>query len=552
MERSTWRIFAARNGTFLNGQQLDSRTLLNDGDQIRVCDIVVGFQLRNDLPPSSLILKTESDVGEDPNSTRETLIRSTEAEMPAGPGMATVEIEGFGTSEIAEEEFEDDISSIIAKVDTSRLASDAFRLGPHPDVKLKAILEISQALRRELEIDSVLPKILAVLFGIFPQADEGFILLKDPNTDKLRVKATRARGADTTDQVAVSMTIVRKVIDSGEAMLSRDLQDDSRFSGSTSLSEFKIRAMMCVPLLDAAQHAIGVIQVDTRSADPGFTEEDLDLLVSVASQAAMAVENARLHEAVIKQRDIERDLEFATQVQLGFLPKERPKVAGYAFADYYEAALSVGGDYFDYIAMPDGKIAIALGDVAGKGMPAALLMARLYSSTRYELFTSDSPSDALNQLNRDITGSGIGHRFITFVVMILEPDTGNVTVVNAGHIPPQLRRANGTIEPVAKEESGLPLGIIPDHEYQAVTVHLEPGDTLLAFTDGVTEAMSNDRVIYGRERLKMSLIASKGGISSQIKALVSDVETFSGKGGSSRDDICCVGFERLLQDDSTI
>ena len=337
----------SRNGTFLNGQQLDGRTLLSDGDQIRVCDIVVGFQLRNDLPPSSLILKTDSITGDDPNSTRETLVRSTTAEMPVGPGVATVELESFGTGGVLDEEFEDDISSIIAKVDTSRLASDAFRLGPHPDVKLKAILEISQALRRELEIDSVLPKILAVLFGIFPQADEGFILLKDPQTEKLRVKATRARGADATDQVAVSMTIVRKVIDSGEAMLSRDLQDDSRFSGSKSLSQFAIRAMMCVPLLDTAQQAIGVIQIDTRRSDPGFTEEDLDLLVSVASQAAMALENARLHEAVIKQRDVERDLEFATQVQLGFLPKERPKVPGYAFADYYEAAMSVGGDYFD-------------------------------------------------------------------------------------------------------------------------------------------------------------------------------------------------------------
>ena len=202
--------------------------------------------------------------------------------------------------------------------------------------------------------------------------------------------------------------------------------------------------------------------------------------------------------------------------------------------------------------MPDKRIEIALGDVAGKGMPAALLMARLYASTRYELFTAENPAEALNRLNRDITGSGIGHRFVTFVVMILDPETGDIVVVNAGHIPPQLRRSNGTIEPVAKEESGLPLGIMPDHEYNAVTVHLEPGDTLLAFTDGVTEAMSGDRAIYGRERLKQCLAAVNGGIGSQIKALVSDVETFIGKNGSARDDTCCVGIERLLLDDSTI
>src|SRR5690606_29949172 len=131
-------------------------------------------------------------------------------------------------------------------------------------------------------------------------------------------------------------------------------------------------------------------------------------------------------------REMERDLDFATQVQLGFLPKERPKVLGYVFADYYEAALRVGGDYFDYISMPEGRLAIALGDVAGKGMPAALLMARLYSSARFQLFTAENPAEALQGLNKDIAGSGLGHRFITFVLMVLDPPTGRVTVVNAG------------------------------------------------------------------------------------------------------------------------
>ena len=541
----------SRNGTFLNGQPLDSRALLNDGDQIRVCDIVVGFQLRDDFPPSSLVLRTDTLTDPDPNSTRETLIRSTAPGTSVSDPLMTSEIEEFDTKHVVADSFDDDLSSIIAKVDSSRMASDAIRLGPNSDVKLKAILEISQALRRELELDAVLPKILAVLFGIFPQADEGFILLRDAQTEKMRVKATRARGGNSTDEVAVSMTVVRQVIDSGEALLSRDVLDDSRFKKSTSLPQFKIRAMMCVPLMDARQEAIGVIQIDTRSSDPGFTEEDLDLLVAVASQAGMALENARLHEAVLKQREIERDLEFATQVQLGFLPKERPKVPGYAFADYYEAAMSVGGDYFDYIALPDGRLAIALGDVAGKGMPAALLMARLYASTRFELFTSDDPGEALSRLNKDITGSGIGHRFVTFVVMILEPATGKVIVVNAGHIPPQLRRANGKVEPVAKEESGLPLGIMPEQEYHAVTVQLNPGDTLLAITDGITEAMNDKRQIYGRERLKKCVAAAKGGIVAQVKALISDVETFSGGGGSSRDDTCCVGVERLAQSETS-
>src|SRR5690606_39404274 len=125
-----------------------------------------------------------------------------------------------------------------------------------------------------------------------------------------------------------------------------------------------------------------------------------------------------------RQREMERDLDFATQVQLGFLPKERPKVLGYAFADYYEAALRVGGDYFDYITLPDNRLALALGDVAGKGMPAALLMARLYSSPRFELFTSKAPATALNGLNKETASTGLGHRLITFVPIVLHRQTG--------------------------------------------------------------------------------------------------------------------------------
>jgi phosphoserine phosphatase RsbU/P len=310
--------------------------------------------------------------------------------------------------------------------------------------------------------------------------------------------------------------------------------------------------MMCVPLLDQDQsETIGVIQIDTRSVDPGFTSEDLDLLVSIAVQAEMALEIAKLHEENLRQREMERDLEFATQVQLGFLPKERPKILGYAFADYYEAALRVGGDYFDYISLPDGKLALALGDVAGKGMPAALLMARLYSSTRFQLFTVDTPSEALNGLNKDIASSGLGHRFITFVLMVLDPETGEMTVSNAGHLPPILRRRNGSLELICKEESGLPLGIIPDQEYQSVRLKLELGDALFAYTDGITEAMRDDREIYGRERLKNCVTRPFTGIGPLLKSIISDVETFTGGATHSRDDTCCVGVERLEADPSS-
>ncbi len=278
----------------------------------------------------------------------------------------------------------------------------------------------------------------------------------------------------------------------------------------------------------------------------GFTGEDLDLLASVAAQAETLLENVQLHEQVLKQREMERDLEFATQVQLGFLPKERPKLPGYEFGDYYEAALHVGGDYFDYIHLPDGRLAMALGDVAGKGMPAALLMARLYSTTRFELFTQPNPAAVLTGLNADVASSGLGHRFITFVLMVLDPPTGEVTLVNAGHLAPLVRQRDGTVRSVAKRESGLPLGIIPDQQYQSVTIQLEPGDLLLAYTDGITEALDDSQQLYGRDRLKKCLSLTKADVSATVKTIIADVDSFAGD-SMSKDDICCLAVKRLAE-----
>lgn len=535
----------SRNGTHLNGQPVEGRTQLEENDQIRICDIIATFHFRNEDSTTSGSIVVASESGDE--------ITSYPRERPTDPAASVRGSRVGPVGSVAGDSgsLAPDQSSIFSKTD-SRHPDELIRPSIKPEVKLRAMIEISQALRRELELDAVLPKILETLFRIFPQADQGFILLKDPRSNKLRVKATRSRSADESDTVAVSMTVVRQVLASGEAILSTNVLDDTRFSSSASLTALPIRSMMCVPLLDQDQsETVGVIQIDTSSTDPGFTEEDKDLLVSIGVQAEMALEIAKLHEEVLRQREMERDLDFATQVQLGFLPKERPKVLGYAFADYYEAALRVGGDYFDYITLPDGRLALALGDVAGKGMPAALLMARLYSSTRFELFTATDPATALNGLNKEIASSGLGHRFITFVLMVLDPQTGEVTVVNAGHLPPFLRRHDGRVEAVAQKESGLPLGIVPDQEYQAVKVKLEPGDALFAYTDGITEAMNDAREIYGRERLKKCVKRPFSGIGPLLKSIIADVDTFSGGATHSRDDTCCVGVERLLDDPSS-
>ena len=515
----------SRNGTYLNASPVEGRSELSDGDQIRVCDIVVTFAQNG-----SSISDTSSGVDGADTAFGE---RSTD-EQPV------IEDSGVYTEESQELPLFES-SSVIDKIDARQLPDESFKL--RPELKLQAVLEISRALGGELQVDAVLPKVLAALFKIFPQAAQGFVLLKDPESRKLHVKATRLRKGGEADAVAVSMTVVRQAMATRQALLSQNVPDDSRFKQSESLSRLKIRSVMCAPLVGHDDEAIGVIQVVTRGRGSEFNKEDLDLLVSLATQAAMAVENATLHEALLRKRELDRDLDFATQVQLGFLPKSRPKVEQYAFADYYEAALRIGGDYFDYVMLPEGKVAVTLGDVAGKGMPAALLMARLYSSARYQLLANDNPAAAVAGLNREIASSGLGHRFITFLVLVVDPAEHTVRLVNAGHLAPLLRRNDGRVEQLGREESGLPLGIVPDLDYQEAQFAMRPGESLIGYTDGVTEAMNADREIYGRRRLEQCIAETKGGVDDVVSAIVNSVEDYVGQ-SALRDDTCIVGLQR--------
>jgi serine phosphatase RsbU (regulator of sigma subunit) len=394
-----------------------------------------------------------------------------------------------------------------------------------------------------LRLDDVLQKIMDALFKVFPQADDGFVVLKDPDTGKLAVRARKSRLSNDDSSTRISMTVVRQAMDSGEAILSADAVRDSRFELSDSLSELKIRSMMCVPLLDSERKPQGVIQIDTRNLRQKFSQSDLEVLVSVAAQASLAVENSRLHEILLRQRDIQRDLEVATQIQLGFLPNKRPKLPGYEFYDYYEAAQSVGGDYFDYVTRPDGRIAIAVADVAGKGIPAALLMARLYSSARIQLLTHPSAAAAMNALNAEIASSGLGYRFITCVVVMLDPQTHEISIANAGHLPPYLRSARGRIKALAEEVSGMPLGVAPSQQFEEVKVTVKPEEMLVLYTDGITEAMNPKSELYGGKRLRKFLSDGSSGTEDLVKGIVADVETFC-KERSQKDDMCIVCVRR--------
>ncbi len=498
----------SRNGTYVNGQAVVDRQVLRDNDELAICDMVFSFHL---APPTGPLLGADSETS--------TATVWMEEGRPSGN------------------------STIMSRVDVSS-GSTGLRLELNPEAKLKALMEISQNLGRAVSLGEVLPNLLESLFKIFLQADRGFVVLKDRDTGRLVPMAVKYRREEDTQIARISRTIVDSVMQTREAILSADATVDSRFEMAESIMDFHIRSMMCAPLVDSTGNALGVIQIDTHDQRSRFTREDLDVLASVACQAATSVENAQLHEAAVRQQALTRDLALAHQVQRGFLPEAAPQIKGYEFFQFCEPAQELGGDYFDYVMLPGGRVAVVLGDVSGKGISASLLMARLSAETRFSLASEASLSSAMARLNNVFCDSRWDDRFVTMVVCVLDPSRQEMSIVNAGHMAPLLRRPAGDIQPLAEEQTRLPLGVVEGSEYPQHTQKLAAGESLTLFTDGITEAMNGRGELYGPQRLLNCLSKAPVGVTALGPAILGDVKSFVGDRSQS-DDMClvCLGFE---------
>jgi len=390
----------------------------------------------------------------------------------------------------------------------------------------------------------VLPKLLDSLFAIFIQADSGFIVLRDPQSDRLVPKAIKQRRNDDTQTLRISRTIVGNVMTTKEAILSADAAADSRFDMSASIVDFHIRSMICAPLVTSDGEALGVIQLNTLDQRNRFQQDDLEMLVSVACQAAFAVENAQLHETAMRDQAMKRELAVAHEVQRGFLPSAAPLIPEYDFFEFYESASQLGGDYYDYIDLPGGRLAVVVADVSGKGISASLLMAKLSAETRYCLASDREPAQAIGRLNRVFCDSVWDDRFVTMVLAVLDPRRHEVTIVNAGHLPPLWRHGPRAVEPVAEAETGLPLGVDRDVDYAHCMLPLSPGDSLILYTDGITEAMNVAGELYGSRRLLALLNSDVDRVGPLGHRILDDVKRFVGARSQS-DDMCLTCFGRV-------
>ncbi len=511
----------SRNGTFVNGRLVTARRLLCDGDELGICDLVFVFQER----PGDL------DTADDGQSKAESHEYHKDRKATA---MMVDDLDDLQQPVSS--------STIMSKVDVSSGPS-SLMLEANTAAKLRALLEIGRSLGKALGLDQVLPKLLDSLFTIFVQADRGFIVLKDRDTGRLIPRAVRYRQTDQSETIRISRTIVRSVMDAKEAILSADAASDTRFDMAESIVDFHIRSMMCAPLVGSDGDVLGVIQIDTLDRRNRFSREDLDVLAGVACQAAIAVENAELHEAVIHQQALARELALAHEVQQRLLPAAAPKIENYDFFEFYEPANELGGDYYDYIHLPDGRLAVAVADVSGKGISASLLAANLSAEARYCLAIESSGAAAMCRLNRAFCERGWEDRFVTMVVCVLDPARHEVTIVNAGHLPPLLRRRRAEVETICRSETRLPLGIDPNVEYPQLTLPLGPGDCITLYTDGITEAMNHADELYGYDRLRTRLAAAADHISAIGRGIIDDVKRFVGNRSQS-DDMCLTCFGR--------
>jgi serine phosphatase RsbU (regulator of sigma subunit) len=482
------------NHTYVNGVKIEERTRLNPGDRIEIHGLRVAFHLDRLAP----------------DDTQQTI-------------MVTGSRSPFGSDKMA---------GIVSSVD---LASGS-RAEVAPEAKLRALLEISKNLGSALKLNDVLPKILQSLFAIFPQADRGFILLRDAQTGLFVTRATAHRGSPADAAPAISRSLVEHVLATGRAVLSDDVITGEGIRPTESIRRLQIRSVMCVPMRGQDGTNLGVLQVDSQDKRYPFRGEDLNVLVIASLLIARAVELATLYEE-------RRDLEAATQIQKSFLPSERPVVPNMQFYDYYSSAQHIGGDYYDYIRLPGNRLAVALGDVSGKGVSAALLMARLSAAVRFCLASEPSVPAAVRQLSNVLTRAGSEDRFVTFVVGVLDLNDYSVTLVNAGHMPPMRRRAGETtVEEIGDAIVGLPLAVL-DRPYEQVVFPLEPGDTLILYTDGVTEARNPENDLYGSERLRAAVQAAPEEVGSLGAALLADVQRFAANRPQA-DDLTIVCFGR--------
>ena len=366
----------------------------------------------------------------------------------------------------------------------------------------------------------------------------------DKALGKMVPRATKHRRSNQDETVKLSRTILRKVLEEKTGILSGDAPNDPRFNSSESIN-LLIRSMMCVPLIGLDEMPIGVINIDTQNTFNQFNAGDLDLLMVVAGQAAMCYEQANLLVTAMEKQKQDKEMQIASEVQRSLLPTALPQISGWEFFASYDSAQEVGGDYYDAFFVDGGKkVCLAFGDVAGKGVPASLIMSRIATVVTNVMTFVGDVQEAVQRINHQMCTRAVDGRFVTFMLCVIDVTSGEMTIAIAGHMPMMIRKNDGTIVEFGDEIVGVPIGVIDDFPYEIATRVILPGETCVIYTDGVSEAMNPANDLYGVDRLRQRMQQSTGGNAEELgKVILDDVRQFA-DGRPQNDDITIMVFGR--------
>ncbi len=413
------------------------------------------------------------------------------------------------------------------------------------DERLDLLMELTGQINSNLDLDDMLQDIINAV-KLIMQCEASSLMLYEEETDDLVLSIPTGPATEeiTGQHIPKDEGVGGWVFMNEEPTIVNDVEKDSRFLGDIEPDLFTTRNIICVPLLNHKKEIIGIIQALNKKENEDFIESEIPIFQALANQAAIAIENARLHEQQKQKMLLEQKLDLARSIQSGFIPKEAPTIPGYQIAGITQPATYVGGDYYDFISMSNNMDhVLALGDVTGKGIPASLLMASSRAVLRTQIENNHSLTKTIEFVNRSLFRDTPNHKFITLFCGQLDAENHTFSYVNAGHTDAfHIDYDKGDINHLNK--GGLMVGIMDDAEFEEGEVTLKPGQQIIIYSDGISEPQNANGDLYEEVRFKDWLLEHPECTPEEtIKLLIEDVKEFS-KSSEQSDDITLIVIKR--------
>jgi sigma-B regulation protein RsbU (phosphoserine phosphatase) len=399
-------------------------------------------------------------------------------------------------------------------------------------IELSTIVEATKRLNSTLDLAELL-NIILQLTTRQTGAERGTVFLIDREREE--IWSLVGMGLDQHEiRLPINRGVAGHVAASGDTINLADAYADPRFESEVDLRlGFRTRSLLCLPIRNKDGETIGVLQLLNKKSGP-FTHADEGMLRAISDHVALALENAQLHREMIHKQRMERDLALARSIQVGLLPERPPELDGFDIAVSHRPSLEAGGDYYDFIPLAPDTILTVVADVEGKGVGSAMVMANLQATLHALLAHLHSLERLVESLNDMILADTRGQKFMTMFIGLLDQPHRTLHYVNAGHVPPAVVRADGSVEYL--REGGMVVGLFPSVHYDRGHVRLNTGDIVVSCTDGITEAMDQESEEFGQPRLVDLCVRERAKPAQEIVDIVlKEVDLFS-RGGTHEDD----------------